>query len=75
MFPTTIKPQSTSLGPEIVQEAMAKTGLPIVPIGGIDREGAERLAEVGARCVCVCRAVIASQDPAAAAASIRKLLS
>lgn len=72
MFPTTIKPQSTPLGPEIVRQAMAKTGLPIVPIGGIDREGAERLAEVGARCVCACRAVIASQDPAAEAASILK---
>lgn len=75
MFPTAIKPQSIPLGPEIVRETMAKTGLPIVPIGGIDRKGAERLAAVGARCVCVCRAVIASQDPAAAAAAIRKLLS
>ena len=75
MYETTIKPQSTPLGPEIVRETMAKTGVPIVPIGGIDREGAERLAEVGARCVCVCRAVIASKDPASAAASIRKPLS
>jgi len=73
MFATTIKPQSTPLGPEIVRETMARTGLPIVPIGGIDQEGAERLAAVGARCVCVCRAVIASKDPAAAAASIREL--
>ena len=67
MFPSTTKPQEHVPGPALLAEALASTDIPIVPIGGITRANISVLRKAGATRVCVCSAVIAAEDVAAAA--------
>ena len=74
MFPTATKDAGPVAGPEYLGLALAQARLPVVAVGGITAENVGALVEAGARCVAVCSAVIAAEDPAAAARAIRARL-
>ncbi len=70
MFASTTKPQEHVPGPDLLALAVRETRIPIVPIGGIDATRAVTLRAAGARCLCVCSAVIGAADPADAARAL-----
>ena len=70
MFPTTTKPQERIAGPTLLSQAVRETDIAIVPIGGITPDNAVTIRQAGARCVCVCSAVIGVDRVAAAAARL-----
>lgn len=63
MFASTTKPQEHIAGPEMLRAAAVRTKIPLVAIGGITSTRATELFQAGASCVCVCSAVISSDDP------------
>jgi thiamine-phosphate pyrophosphorylase len=67
MFPSATKPQAHVPGPELLSLALGETAIPIVPVGGIAEKNAGMLREAGARCLCLCSAIIAAEDPQEAA--------
>jgi thiamine-phosphate pyrophosphorylase len=67
MFPTATKPQEHIAGPETLRRLRGGTDLPIVAIGGIHAGNAGEVRAAGADVLCVCSAVIAADDPEAAA--------
>lgn len=74
MFATTTKPQDHVAGPQTLAQVGQMTSLPLVAIGGIDAGNVGAVVEAGGRCVCVCNAVIAQPDVAAAGRAIRAQL-
>ncbi len=66
MFDTQTKRQSILPGPKLSHYAVHATSLPVVPIGGIDAVNLPQISSTGARCICVCSAIIAKEDPAEA---------
>lgn len=71
MFASGTKPQSHVPGPALVEAARAITSLPLVAIGGITPENVPQVVQAGARCVCVCSAVISQPDPREAAQRLK----
>ncbi|MEE9295016.1 MAG: thiamine phosphate synthase [Phycisphaerae bacterium] len=74
MFATNTKPQDHVPGPSLLTDVQAETSLPIVPVGGIGADNLETVIIAGARRVCVCTAVIAQPDVAAAAGELKRRL-
>ena len=70
MFATTTKPQQYIAGPKLLAEIAPLSELPLVAIGGITAENVAQVTSAGACCVCVCSAVIGTDDPQRAAAEI-----
>lgn len=67
MFPSRTKPQNHVAGPGMLRTARARTGLPLVAIGGITRDNAGAvLASADCCSLCVCSAVIGASDPESA---------
>lgn len=71
MFASTTKPRADVAGVKLLSQVVQITSLPVVAIGGIDASNAGTIAQTGGACVCVCSAIIAAKDPAAAAKDIR----
>jgi len=67
MFPSSTKPQEHIPGPPMLREALTRTSLPVVAIGGITAGNISEVVGTGCRCVSVCSAVVATADPAEAA--------
>lgn len=74
MYNTPTKPQEHIAGPETLAAAHARTSLPLVAIGGIDESSAGAVLAAAPAALCVCRAVVAQDDPAAAAARLRRIV-
>jgi len=74
VFPTETKDAGPVAGIAYLRRGLADSPFPIVPIGGINADNVCRLVEAGAERVAVCSAVIAAEDPAAAAAEIKRRL-
>jgi thiamine-phosphate pyrophosphorylase len=74
MFASTTKPQDVVPGPALAREVARRTSLPIVAIGGITPDNASEVVDAGARCICVCSAVISQPDVAAAARALRSAI-
>jgi thiamine-phosphate pyrophosphorylase len=70
MFDSTTKPQEHIAGLATLRVARGMTELPLVAIGGIAADTAADVYGAGANVVAVCREVIASVDPEAAARSV-----
>lgn len=70
MFPSATKPQPQVAGAGLLADAVRRTSIPIVAIGGITAERARELVVAGARCLCVCSAVISADNPEAVAREI-----
>lgn len=67
VFPTATKGEAEVIGLEGLRAICAAVDLPVVAIGGIDRERAAEAVKAGAAGVAVVSAVMAAPDPAAAA--------
>jgi thiamine-phosphate pyrophosphorylase len=74
MFPTQTKQAGPVAGVKYLRQVVSEISLPHVAIGGITAGNVGQLVSAGARRVAVCSAVIAAEDPAAAAAAIRQKL-
>ena len=74
MFPTDTKHTGPVAGPEFLAQVVSEISIPHVAIGGITAENVGALVSAGAQRVAVCSAVIAADDPAAAAKRIRQSL-
>ncbi len=72
MFASETKPREDIPGPALLAAVCAETSLPIVPIGGINHGTFDAVMQAGARCVCVCSAVISQPDAAAAARELKR---
>lgn len=74
IFPTPTKPDYGSVGIGLIAEIARLVRIPIVCIGGIDRDTLERVVGAGAECVAVVRAVCVSHDPEAAARELKSAM-
>ncbi len=74
MFPTATKDAGPVAGAAYLKEVIAEIQIPHVAIGGITADNIGELVAVGVRRAAVCSAVIAADDPAKAAAEIKKQL-
>ena len=72
MFATGTKPRDHVPGPALVAEVRRLTSLPVVAVGGITPQNVGMVLGAGARCVCVCSAVIAEPDVAGAARRLKR---
>ncbi|HKU43023.1 MAG TPA: thiamine phosphate synthase, partial [Polyangiales bacterium] len=71
VFATQTKPDAaTPIGPEGLAAVVARTRVPVVAIGGLNRDNAEQAIRAGARGVAVVSAICAAADPASAAREI-----
>lgn len=77
MFASCVKPDYGVAGVGYARPAIAKldaAGVPHVAIGGITVENVGQLAAAGVRCVAACTAILAADNVAAAARSIKSSL-
>jgi thiamine-phosphate pyrophosphorylase len=72
VWETPTKEGRPAVGLELVRHAAEYAELPFYAIGGIDPSNAEQVVEAGARRLAVVRAIRDAEDPAAAAAAIRR---
>ncbi len=63
VFTTPTKPGRPAVGHELVRFASKNLNIPFVAIGGIDESNILSVAEAGAKCVAVVRALMGSADP------------
>jgi thiamine-phosphate pyrophosphorylase len=75
MFASPTKPQMQVAGPPLLAEVSALTDLPVVAIGGINGDNLRSLKAGRLFQAAVCQGVVSSPDPAAAARTLRELLS
>lgn len=73
MYPTGSKEVRHMPGPAALTAVKAEVGIPVVAIGGINRDNAGTVIDVGADAVAVIAAVLASADPGLAAAELALL--
>jgi thiamine-phosphate pyrophosphorylase len=75
VFPSATKSFEKFAGLDLVREVAAEISLPWFAIGGINAENIAAVIEAGARRVAVSNAILSAEDPAKAAAGLRKALS
>jgi len=73
-FPTSTKPDHRVLARDELRNACLRATRPLFAIGGVTAVNVGSLVELGVRRVAVSRAILASDDPARAAAAIRAAL-
>ena len=73
LYPTTTKGDAIVVGLEVLRAVRAAVGLPIVAIGGIDRDKAGAVLAAGADCVAVVSAVMGAPRPDLAAQELSLL--
>jgi thiamine-phosphate pyrophosphorylase len=66
MFPTATKPGFQLVGPDLVARVRPRIRVPLIGIGGVTAENADRVIRAGADGVAVISAVCAAADPRAA---------
>jgi len=74
VFATVTKKGKTIIGPDGAARMGASVPIPAFAIGGIDKEGAERLAASGCGRAAVCSAILSHKDVEQRAASIKNAL-
>ncbi|HEY7759726.1 MAG TPA: thiamine phosphate synthase [Burkholderiales bacterium] len=72
-FPSTVKPDAVRPSLELLRQARRRWRLPLVAIGGIDRDNAARVIEAGADAVAVITALFSVPDTFAAACAFSRL--
>jgi thiamine-phosphate pyrophosphorylase len=63
MYPTPSKETAKVVGPEILRQVRQKISLPLVAIGGINKDNAAEVKAAGADSVAVISAVLGAKDP------------
>lgn len=72
IWETPTKEGRPAVGLELIEHAAAHAKRPFFAIGGIDASRAKAVVRAGARRLCVVRAIRDAEDPAAAAAEVRR---
>jgi thiamine-phosphate pyrophosphorylase len=72
VWETRTKEGRPAVGLELIRYAAQQAPLPFYAIGGIDTSNARQVVEAGARRLCVVRAIRDADDPASAAAELRR---
>jgi thiamine-phosphate pyrophosphorylase len=72
IWETPTKAGRPAVGLGLIRHAAEKAELPFFAIGGINPSNAEEVVRAGATRLCVVRAIRDAEDPAAAAASLRR---
>jgi len=72
MYPTESKEKAIVVGPERLREVRGAVGLPLVAIGGINRDNAGEVAAAGADGVAVIGAILGAEDTEAATRQVIK---
>jgi thiamine-phosphate pyrophosphorylase len=72
IWETPTKEGRPAVGLELIGYAAQHSSLPFYAIGGIEPSNAQQVVEAGARRLCVVRAIRDANDPAAAAAQLRR---
>jgi thiamine-phosphate pyrophosphorylase len=75
IWETPTKAGRPAVGLELIRHAAEKAALPFFAIGGIDLGNVEQVVRAGATRLCVVRAIRDAEDPASAAASLRRAFS
>jgi thiamine-phosphate pyrophosphorylase len=75
IWETPTKEGRPAVGLEVIEYAAANASLPFYAIGGIDTSNAREVVAAGARRLCVARAIRDAEDPAGAAADLRRAFS
>ena len=70
IYPTTYKETATVVGVERLRQVRQATSLPLVAIGGINRDNAAEVMAAGADSVAVISAVLEAESPEEAARQI-----
>lgn len=73
IYPTASKEIQHLAGPDTLAEVREKIGIPIVAIGGINRDNAPLLIDRGADAIAVISAVLGNREPGLAAAELSLL--
>ena len=63
IFPTSSKERTRPAGLETLRRVKERVSIPVVAIGGIDRDNAVQVVEAGADALCVISAVVGAPDP------------
>ena len=71
IFPTATHPGEPGIGVEHLREAVLRTHIPVVAIGGIDLANVNRVARTGAAGAAAISAYSTGSDPAAVARAVR----
>jgi thiamine-phosphate pyrophosphorylase len=71
IFATPDKTEGAPLGPAVLAQASARVRIPVLAIGGVQRENVAEVRAGGAAGVAVIRAICEAESPEAAAASLR----
>ena len=74
IYPTPTKPDSRSVGRELIAQVRAKIRSPLVVIGGIEEGTLPAVLQAGAVCVAVVRSVCGADDPEGAARTLKRML-
>ena len=74
MFPTATKLNTRPAGVQTLRQVRQITDLPLVAIGGINAANVAEVVLAGADAVCVTSAVLAAEDPEAAAIELAELI-
>ena len=74
MFPTATKLNTRPAGVQTLRQVRQITNLPLVAIGGINAANAAEVVMAGADAICVTSAVLAAEDPEAAAIELAELI-
>ena len=72
MYPTRSKEKAVVVGPERLREVRGAVSVPLVAIGGIDKDNAGEVAKAGADGVAVISAILGAEDVVGAAREIIK---
>ena len=72
IWETPTKEGRPAVGLELIEYASEQASLPFYAIGGIDASNASEVVQAGAQRLCVVRAIRDSDDPAEAAAQMRR---
>ncbi len=72
IFKTTTKNAGRPVGPEMIRTIKEKVRLPLVAIGGLNKDNIEDAAKAGADCFAVASAVIRAQDTREAVRKLKK---
>jgi len=74
IYPTPTKPDSPSVGRDLIAQVRAKVRAPLVVIGGIEAGTLPEVLQHGAACVAVVRAVCGADDPEEAARTLKRMV-
>jgi len=74
IFPTKTKENTRAAGLDMLRRVKASVNVPVVAIGGINKENAREVILAGADALCVISAVVAAPDPEAATREIMSVI-